>query len=82
MIKLVSADTIETENLEYDVYLFEEATPISRKDVTVVVCFTDNQITGDCVAHGQWFDISKDECIPYLNSLSENEIVRPFKHMY
>ena len=77
MITLLRAET----SGNYDNYFFTERSPLSTKDITITIDFVDNEITGDCVAYGGWFDLELEDCLRYLDQVDNSEIIRDFKFM-
>lgn len=77
MIELVRSEQIE----QYDHYLFIEKSQLSTRDVTVTVDFEKNEIIGDRVAHGSWYDLDEEQCVFYLNTLVEDQVKRDFRKM-
>ncbi|MCU5064874.1 hypothetical protein OB986_27120 [Bacillus cereus] len=71
------------ENKEYDFdrYNFIKKRPLSTHETSVVVDFKRNEITGDTIAYGTWYDIELQECIEYLKTLQPSEIKRDFKYL-
>ncbi|PET92225.1 hypothetical protein CN527_30805 [Bacillus cereus] len=82
MIKFESSEQIKGtyENKEYDFdrYNFIKKRPLSTHETSVVVDYKNNEITGDTIAYGSWYDIELEECIDYLKTLQPNEIKRDF----
>jgi len=86
MIYLVSNEQIKDiyndKKIDFDRYNIEIKTSLSTKQFSVVVDFVNNEITGDCVAYGSWFDIGLDECIELLEEVQKhNKSIRNFKHI-
>lgn len=73
MIKLVSKEQMKEKinqtQVDFDRYNVEITSQISTKDVSIVVDFLNEEITGDCVAHGSWYDIDTIECIELLQDV-------------
>lgn len=81
MIKLIRAEQIKTEiegeKVDFDRYNIEVKSQLSTKQYSIVVDYLNNEITGDCVAFGSWFDIELDECLELLNEvLKDNKPIR------
>lgn len=72
------AKKFDKEVVDFDRYVFESKSGLSTKDISVVVDFEDNEISGDMVAYGDWFDLTQEECIEYLSTLEEHQILRDF----
>ena len=56
----------EGKQVDFDRYNLEERTQISTKQISIVVDFKNEEISGDIVAHGGWYDLSLDECLEYI----------------
>lgn len=83
MIKLVSCEQIKgTHNnvkMDFDRYNIEVKSQLSTKEYAVIVDFINEEITGDCVAYGSWFDIEATEGIYLLEEiLKDNDPKRNF----
>lgn len=83
MIKLVSSEqmkgTHNNEKMDFDRYNIEVKRQLSTKEYSVIVDFLNEEITGDCVAYGSWFDIEATEGIFLLEEiLKENEPIRDY----
>ncbi|SOC45086.1 hypothetical protein [Salinicoccus kekensis] len=74
MIEVISREKIQTvfegEEIDYDIYIMEEKTPFSTKEVTIIVDFKKEELTGDCIAYGGFYDISIDECLSYIKEIT------------
>lgn len=85
MIKLESSEqlkgTYENKKYDFDRYNFIKKRPISTHEISIVVDFKRNKITGDTVAYGSWYDLELEECIDYLKTLQPSEIKRDFKKL-
>lgn len=71
---LEGSETVGT----FDVYDFTKKTAMSTQDISVVVDFSEEEITGTKVAYGEWVDLELDEALEYLDQLKEDEILRDF----
>lgn len=86
MIKLISNEQIkgthDNTKVDFDRYNIEIKSQISTKEYSVVVDFLNEEITGDCVAYGSWFDIELDECLELLKEvLKDNEPIRKLDYI-
>lgn len=86
MITLTSSEqiqgTYENIKMDFDRYNIEVKSQLSTKDYSVIVDFKNNEITGDCVAYGSWFDIELDECLELLKEIFKtNKPIRNFKYI-
>lgn len=86
MIKLTSIDQIigvyENQELNFDRYDIEVCTSFSTKDYSIVVDFINEEITGECIAYGSWFDIEEVECLELLEIiLKDNKQKRDFSYI-
>ncbi|WP_186672932.1 hypothetical protein [Sporosarcina sp. BP05] len=68
----------ENEKINLDRYNFVTSSPLVTKEISVVVDFLTDEITGDTIAYGSWYDIEADECIELLEKLEPWEIKRDF----
>lgn len=86
MIKLTSTDQIigvyDKQKLNFDRYDIEVGTPSSTKEYSIVVDFINEEITGECIAYGSWFDIEEIECLELLEViLKDNKPKRDFSYI-
>lgn len=70
--------TYENKKYDFDRYNFIKRTPLSTQEISIVVNFKGNEITGDTIAYGSWYDLELEECIDYLKTLQLSEIKRDF----
>lgn len=63
---------------DFDRYNFITRSPLATKEVSVIVDFTNNEISGDEIAYGSWYDIETIECIELLETLNPFDIKRDF----
>ena len=68
----------ENEKYDFDRYNFIKRTPLSTQEISIIVDFKENEITGDTIAYGSWYDLELEECIDYLITLQPSEIKRDF----
>ena len=70
MLKVVSSENMnflhEGKLVDFDRYNLEEQSQISTKQISIVIDFKNEEISGDIVAHGDWYDLSVDECLEYI----------------
>ena len=75
MKKIVASQNIQPfvdgQKVDLDRYDFEEQSALSTKDVSVVIDFENEEITGDCIAYGGWFELSVDKCLEYIQSIEK-----------
>lgn len=86
MIKVESIEQIkgiyDNTNIDLDRYTIEVSTAMATKEYSVVVDFLNEEVTGDCIAYGLWFDIEIEDCIELLEFISDrNKSKRDFKHI-
>lgn len=86
MIKVESTEQIkeiyDNTNIDWDRYTIEVSTAVTAKEYSVVVDFLNEEVTGDCIAYGLWFDIEIGGCIELLEFISDsNKPKRDFKHI-
>jgi hypothetical protein len=83
MFKVVSSNKMQFEqngkSFDYDIYELEYQTQISTKQITIVVDFKNEEITGDIVAHGNWYDLTIEECLEYIEIIDKP--IRNFDHI-
>lgn len=73
--------TYENKEYDFDRYNFIKRRPLSTHEISIVVDFKRNEITGDTVAYGSWYDLDLEECIDYLKTLQPSEIKRDFSDL-
>jgi len=75
MKKFIASQNIQAfvdgQKLDLDRYDFEEQSPLSTKEVSVVIDFENEEIEGDCIAYGGWYELSVDECLEYIQSIDK-----------
>ena len=86
MIKLERVDemqfTEDNEEFDIDNYLIEIKSGLATRQFHITVDFINQELTGDCVAYGGWFDIDTDECIEIMELfLIDNKPNRDFTHI-
>lgn len=86
MIKVESIEQIkgiyDNTNIDLDRYTIEVSTAMATKEYSVVVDFLNEEVTGDCIAYGLWFDIEIEDSIELLEFISgSNKSKRDFKHI-
>lgn len=85
MIKSVKYEQViddsENKNYDFDRYTFETRSQIATKETSVIVDFHKNEISGDEIAYGSWYDIEIEDCIKLLNTLNPNDIKRDFSRI-
>lgn len=85
MLKLESTEQIqgvyENRKYDFDRYNFIARSPIATKEISVVVDFVNDEISGDTIAYGSWYDIEIIECIELLETLQPCDIKRDFKRI-
>lgn len=76
MIKLISTDQIigvhKNQELNFNRYDIEVCTSFSTKECSIVIDFINEEITGESIAYGSWFDIEEIECLELLEIILEN----------
>lgn len=87
MIEYKSTETINEEingeEVNFDRYDFVERTLLSTKEVSIVVDFKNEEITGDCVAYGDWYDLDFEECTVFIDHLNKHNLAtRDFSSIY
>lgn len=75
MKKIIASQNIQAfvdgQKLDLDRYDFEEQSTLSTKEVSVVIDFENEEIAGDCIAYGEWFELSVDECLAYIQFIDK-----------
>lgn len=75
MIKLESVEkvkgTYDNEKIDWDRYNIEICSPFSTKEYSIVVDFLNEELTGDCIKYGGWYDLEKEECVELLEKVLE-----------
>lgn len=83
MLKVVSSENMdflhEGKIVDFDRYNLEEQSQISTKQISIVIDFKNEEISGDIVAHGDWYDLSVDECLEYIRVIDNP--IRSFDNM-
>ncbi len=70
--------TYDNQECDFDRYNFIIRSPLSTKEISVVVDFLKDEITGDTIAYGEWYDLETSECIELLETLNLLDIKRDF----
>lgn len=86
MIKVEFTEQIkgiyDNTNIDCDRYTIEVSTTMATKEYSVVVDFVNEEVTGDCIAYGLWFDIETENCIELLEFVYDsNQPKRYFQHI-
>lgn len=85
MAKLESTEQIrgiyDNQKYDFDRYNFITCSPVATKEISVVVDFANDEISGDKIAYGSWFKIELIECIELLETLKPCDIKRDFKNI-
>ncbi|QWG92815.1 hypothetical protein [Bacillus mycoides] len=85
MITLKSSEqikgTYDNKKYDFDRYDFIVKPAFTEKEISIVVDFEGNKITGDIIAYGEWGNLELEECINYLKTLQPSEIKRDFNHL-
>lgn len=80
MLKVVSSGSMnfmyEGSQVDFDRYDIEEESQMSTKQISIVIDFKNNEISGDIVAYGGWYDLSVEECLDYIKVI--NNPIRNF----
>jgi hypothetical protein len=75
MKKIVVSEKIQAfvdgQQVDLDRYQFEKQSGLSTKEVSVVIDFENEEIAGDCIAYGGWFELSVSECLEYIQSIDK-----------
>lgn len=45
---------------------------MSTKEYSIVADFKNEEIIGDCIAYGTWFDIELEECFNFIEIVKKN----------
>lgn len=85
MVKLNNSEqiigTYDNKHYDFDRYDFIKKTPLSTQEISVIVDFKNNELSGDKIAYGEWGNIETAECIDFLKTLTPDEILRDFSHL-
>jgi len=86
MINLESVEQIkgiyDNEKIDWDRYTIEICSSLSLKEYSIIVDFLKEEITGECISYGSWFDIKETDCLELLEIiLKENKPERDFSHI-
>ncbi|MDZ3956229.1 hypothetical protein U0X36_25805 [Bacillus thuringiensis] len=73
--------TYEKKEYDFDRYDFITKPVFTEKEISIVVDFEGNKITGDIIAYGEWGNLELEECINYLKTLQPSEIKRDFNSL-
>ncbi|EUJ35763.1 hypothetical protein [Brochothrix campestris] len=65
--------TTAPESYDFDRYNFEYRTGLSTKECSITIDFKNNEIRGDMIAYGSWWELEVFECFPYLEFVLENK---------
>lgn len=62
MITLESVEQIkgiyDNEKIDWDRYTIEIRSSFSLKEYSIIVNFLKEEITGECISYGSWFDLN------------------------
>ena len=66
---------------EVDVYRIDERRPMTTREISVMVDFEKGEITGDCIAYGEWYDLDIEECKEILKAIPKKERLRDYEYL-
>lgn len=69
----------EGEEINHDIYIIEEKTPLSTKEITIVVDHIKEEIIGDMIAYGGFSKLDSEECLRYV--LEIDNPIRDFSYI-
>lgn len=65
-----------------DNYLVEIKTAMSTKEFSVQVDFLNNEITGDTVQFGEWYELELEQCLVILSIIAEQgKLFRDYRYL-
>ena len=64
---------------ECDIYRIEEKRLSTTRVITVMVDFKKEEISGNCIAYDEWFQLGLEECRELLEAISPNERLRDYE---
>ena len=71
----------DNQKCDFDRYNFITRSALATKEISVVVDFANDEITGDKIAYGPWYEIETSECIELLETLNPCDIKRNFNNI-
>lgn len=67
------------ERYNFDLYELELKTLLVNQEISITVDFINQEIEGNVVKFGGWYDLEKEEIMSILNQIKqENKILRSF----
>ena len=67
------------ERYNFDLYELELKTLLVNQEISITVDFIKQEIEGNVVKFGGWYDLEKEEILSILNQIKlENKILRSF----
>lgn len=67
------------EKYNFDLYELELKTLLVNQEISITVDFINQEIEGNIVKFGGWYDLEKEEIMSILNQIKlENKILRSF----
>lgn len=67
------------ERYNFDLYELELKTLLVNQEISITVDFINQEIEGNVVKFGGWYDLEKEEILSILNQIKlENKILRSF----
>ena len=66
---------------EFDIYGIEDKRALTTKEISIKVNFDKMEITGDCIAYGEWYDLDSEECKELLTMIPKEERLRNFEDL-
>ena len=80
MFKVIQRETVIIgEGFDFDRYEIEIKTPISTKELAIVVDFKTEEISGQFIKYGSWYDLPIEDCLEYANQIKKP--IRSFKEI-
>ena len=69
------------EHNEVDVYCINERRAMTTREISIIIDFEKGEITGDCIAYGEWYQLDTEECKEILSAIPQNERLRNYKNL-
>lgn len=69
----------EGEEINHDIYIIEEKTPLSTKEITIVVDHIKEEIIGEMIAYGGFSKLDSEEYLRYV--LEIDDPIRDFNYI-
>ena len=66
---------------QFDVYRVDVKQLLTTREITIMIDFEHGEIAGDCIAFGEWYDLSIEDCKEILKAIPIEKRLRNFENL-